>query len=201
MASPCFIGWHKWEPSVYIIPSLQNQMAPIDWPGFTNPCIREEEASKEIGSLTIYWRSRDRIGTLTPPAESIAAVDPAAVETRRPLDRQFTSGVQDWPSCLSLPGRGKTIMLTENTKQMNTSGQLKSMFRRTWTRNGKLLLGMDGPLKCRLEHNLAVILSLHGLTALIIQKELICPQEPHQASERKEEPCHIVFPNNWNSKE
>lgn len=32
------------------------------------------------------------MGIVNPPAESIAAVDPAAVETLRPLDRQCTKG-------------------------------------------------------------------------------------------------------------
>lgn len=41
-----------------------------------------------MGSRTIYWRSLDKIGITDPPAESIAAVDPAAVETLKPLDRE-----------------------------------------------------------------------------------------------------------------
>lgn len=32
------------------------------------------------------------MGIGNPPAESIAAVEPEAVETLRPLDRQFTKG-------------------------------------------------------------------------------------------------------------
>lgn len=37
-----------------------------------------------------------------PPADSMAAVDPAAVETLRPLDRQWTKGEQAWSSILIL---------------------------------------------------------------------------------------------------
>jgi hypothetical protein len=67
-----------------------------------NPCIKLEAAPGEMGSLTIYWRSRDKMGIGNPPAESIAAVEPAAVETLRPLDRQFTKGEKDWLSLLIL---------------------------------------------------------------------------------------------------
>ena len=42
------------------------------------------------------------MGIANPPAESIAAVDPAAVETLRPLDLQWTKGEQGWPSLLIL---------------------------------------------------------------------------------------------------
>lgn len=42
------------------------------------------------------------MGIGNPPAESIAAVEPAAVETLRPLDRQFTKGEKDWSSLLIL---------------------------------------------------------------------------------------------------
>ncbi|PKA65342.1 hypothetical protein AXF42_Ash005675 [Apostasia shenzhenica] len=44
----------------------------------------------EMGSLTMYWSSLLAIGMGNPPAESMAAVDPAAVHTLRPLDRQLT---------------------------------------------------------------------------------------------------------------
>ena len=60
-------------------------------------------APGEIGFLTGYWRSRDKIGIANPPAESMAAVDPAAVETLRPLDRQFTNGEHVWSFFLILP--------------------------------------------------------------------------------------------------
>ena len=36
------------------------------------------------------------MGIGNPPAESIAAVEPAAVETLRPLDRQFTKEENGW---------------------------------------------------------------------------------------------------------
>lgn len=42
------------------------------------------------------------MGIWYPPAESIAAVEPAAVETLRPLDRQFTTGEHEWPFLLIL---------------------------------------------------------------------------------------------------
>lgn len=45
-----------------------------------------------IGSLTMYCRSRDNICIACPPAECIAAVEPAAVETLRPLDLQLIRG-------------------------------------------------------------------------------------------------------------
>lgn len=44
----------------------------------------------EMGSLTMNCRSRDNIGIMNPPADRIAAVEPAAVQTLRPLERQFT---------------------------------------------------------------------------------------------------------------
>jgi len=40
---------------------------------------------------------------MDPPAESMAAVDPAAVETLKPLDRQLTKELHDWLLSLSLP--------------------------------------------------------------------------------------------------
>lgn len=43
------------------------------------------------------------MGITNPPAESIAADEPAAVETLRPLDRQFTNGEHGMPSLLILP--------------------------------------------------------------------------------------------------
>lgn len=76
----------------------------MDSSDFTTPCIRLELASPgRMGSLTIYWRSLDKIGIANPPADKIAAVDPAAVETLRPLDRQFTKGEQGWIPFLILP--------------------------------------------------------------------------------------------------
>lgn len=42
------------------------------------------------------------MGIVNPPAESIAAVDPAAVETLNPLDLQFSKEVRDAPSFLIL---------------------------------------------------------------------------------------------------
>lgn len=62
------------------------------WSDLINPCIKLEAAPGEMGSLTMYWRSWSKMGIGKPPAESIAAVEPAAVETLRPLDRQFTKG-------------------------------------------------------------------------------------------------------------
>jgi len=43
----------------------------------------------------MYWRSRDKMGIGNPPAECIAAVEPAAVETLRPLDLQLIGGEHD----------------------------------------------------------------------------------------------------------
>lgn len=45
------------------------------------------------------------MGIGKPPAESIAAVDPAAVDTLRPLDREFTKGEHGWSSLLILQTR------------------------------------------------------------------------------------------------
>ncbi|MFS7921621.1 hypothetical protein Hanom_Chr03g00239141 [Helianthus anomalus] len=55
-----------------------------------------------MGSLTMYWRSLDKTGIWYPPADSIAAVDPVAVEILRPLDLQLTRGELDSPSFLIL---------------------------------------------------------------------------------------------------
>ena len=60
-------------------------------------------APGKIGSLTGYWRSRDKIGIANPPAESIADVDPTTAEILRPFDRQFTNGEHVWSSFLILP--------------------------------------------------------------------------------------------------
>lgn len=55
-----------------------------------------------MGSLTIYWSSFDKIGITDPPAESIAAVDPAAVETLRPLDLECSKEEKGFPFCVIL---------------------------------------------------------------------------------------------------
>lgn len=97
--SPYWIEWDTWEPSMYITPFSENHLTSMDWSDLTIPCIRLEMAAPgEIGSLTIYWRSWDETGITNPPPESIAAVDPAAVETLIPLDRQFANRVHDSPS-------------------------------------------------------------------------------------------------------
>jgi len=92
MISPTWMAWLIWEPSIYITPLLQVHVATNVWSCLINPCIRSEAAPGEIGSLVMYCRSRDKIGIGNPPAECIAAVEPAAVETRRPLDLQLTRG-------------------------------------------------------------------------------------------------------------
>lgn len=76
-------------------PSLENHVKSMDSSDFINPCIKLEAAPGEIGSLTMYCSSRDKMGIGNPPAESIAAVDPAAAETLKPLDRQCTKGDMD----------------------------------------------------------------------------------------------------------
>lgn len=78
-----------------------------------------------MGSLTIYWRSPDRTGMANPPAESIAAVDPAAVETLRPLDLQFTNGEHANLSLWILPITWNQIMNNNNSTrniQMSSGG-------------------------------------------------------------------------------
>lgn len=102
MASPFFIVWETWEPSIYMTPFLPNHVASMDWWDLINPCIKLEATPGEMGSLTIYWRSWDNMGIGNPPAESIAAVDPAAVETLRPLDRECAKGAHGWSSPLIL---------------------------------------------------------------------------------------------------
>lgn len=103
MVSPCWTGWTGWEPSMKISPSFVYQSISINWFGFIVPCIKLNwDVSREMGSLTMYWRSLDKIGIGNPPADSIAADEPAAVETLRPLDLQCTRGKLDWPSFLIL---------------------------------------------------------------------------------------------------
>lgn len=77
----------------------------MDWWDLINPCTKLEVSPGEMGSLTINWRSSDNMGIGKPPAESIAAVDPAAVDTLRPLDREFTKGEHGWSSLLILQTR------------------------------------------------------------------------------------------------
>lgn len=102
MASPFLIVWQTWQPSIYMTPFLQNHVASMDCWDLINPCIKLDATPGEMGSLTMYWRSWDNMGIGNPPAESIAAVDPAAVETLRPLDRECTKGVHGWSSPLIL---------------------------------------------------------------------------------------------------
>lgn len=111
MRSPFFIEQRTWEPSMYMIPFVQNHVASMDWWHLINPCIKLEAAPDEMGSLTMYWRSCDNMGIGNPPAESIAAVAPAAVETLRPLDRQFTKGEHGWPLLLILQTKTFNIQI------------------------------------------------------------------------------------------
>lgn len=91
-------------------PSLQCHAVSMNSSDFTTPCITLVlDAPGAMGSLTIYCSSLDKMGIAYPPAESIAAVDPAAVETLRPLERQFTKGEQDWPSFLILKENRETV--------------------------------------------------------------------------------------------
>lgn len=46
------------------------------------------------------------MGIGNPPADSIAAVDPAAVEILRPLDRQFNKGEHDCSFLILHSGSG-----------------------------------------------------------------------------------------------
>lgn len=83
---------------MYICPSVESHLMSIDSLDFTTPCMTLELAPGDIGSLTMYWRSLDKMGIANPPAESIAAVDPAAVDTLRPLDLLFTNEEHCLPS-------------------------------------------------------------------------------------------------------
>jgi hypothetical protein len=62
----------------------------MNWSGLKVECINEAVEPGDIGSLTMNCRSRDNIGITNPPADCIAAVEPAAVQILRPLERQFT---------------------------------------------------------------------------------------------------------------
>lgn len=117
MISPVLIGWAAWLPSMYAKLSSVDHAISMVWSDFTHPCITPELAPLgSMGSLTMYWRSFDNIGITKPPAESIAAVDPAAVETLKPLDRQFTNEPHDSPLPLSLRKRNKGLYRLQNLK-------------------------------------------------------------------------------------
>lgn len=91
---------------MYRDPSWQNHVTSIVSSDLMNPCIKGEVGPIEIGSLTINWSSFDKMGIANPPAESIAAVDPAAVETLRPLDLVCTKEDIGFSFCM--------ILLTEH---------------------------------------------------------------------------------------
>lgn len=127
MASPFCIEKKTWEPSMYTPPSLQNHATSMDWCDLINPCIKLEVFPGEMGSRTINWRSWDKIGIGKPPAESIAAVDPAAVETLRPLDREFTKGEHNSPSLLILKATIQEFKQLIKTNACKLNKQVKYM--------------------------------------------------------------------------
>lgn len=102
IVSPSSTEWNTFEPSTYSFPSLQNQEISIVSYDCTNPCVKFEPAA--MGSLTKYCSSLEKMGIVNPPAECIAAVDPAPVDTLRPLDLEWSRG-EGSPSFLILYSR------------------------------------------------------------------------------------------------
>ena len=69
------------------------------------------------------------MGIRKPPADSIAAVDPAAVDTLKPLDRQLVRGELAFPSFLILKERksNSKIKLKLNNLQFSYNSEPKRL--------------------------------------------------------------------------
>ena len=61
------------------------------------------------------------MGIRKPPADSIAAVDPAAVDTLKPLDRQLVRGELSFPSFLILKERKSNSKIKLKLKNLQFS--------------------------------------------------------------------------------
>lgn len=86
----------------------------------------------EMGSLTMYWSSLPDIGMGNPPAESMAAVEPAAVQILRPLDRQLSKDELFWFSLLILGNQGDVsikdlVHLSNQLKEFHTEMKIETL--------------------------------------------------------------------------
>lgn len=86
----------------------------MDWLGWITPWKFVGAEELLIGSLTMYCRSLLVMGIGNPPADSMAAVDPAAVQIRRPLDRQFIRDESVLSFDFMLSAKGCTLSKTCN---------------------------------------------------------------------------------------
>lgn len=88
-SSPSFKSTCTCDPSMYAFPCRVPHRTRNLSPSNMDPCIRPRWLMcGSIGSLTWYWRAVASGCITNPPADFIAPVEPIAVQTRRPLDRQ-----------------------------------------------------------------------------------------------------------------